>query len=192
MRPDITISVLGMWQFDNALFDKLLVPAQINKQDVIDTILLECAELPVLYTNWEVLQGAIGLLSKRRFHAWERMATALFEDYNPLHNFNRYEDIMDDESTESIGSADSVNTVNGYNGDAEHDRQNTKGKDDNENEADFFAANLLMPREKFTKRYKELIKKETEKKVLVSILAKDFVVTEIMIKRRIKELGLDE
>ena len=128
MRPDITISIMGMWQINNAIFDKLLVPAQIDKQDVVDAILLECAELPVVYTNWDVLQGAIGLLSKRRFHAWERMAKAIFEDYNPLHNFDRYEDSMDDESTSSIGSADSVNTVNGYNGDAEHDRQNTTGK----------------------------------------------------------------
>lgn len=116
-----------MWQFDNALFDKFQVPEQINKQDVIDSILLECAELPVVYTNWTVLQGAIGLLSKRRIHAWERMAKALFEEYNPLHNFDRYEDSTDDESTASRGSADSVNTVNGYNGDAEHDRQNTSG-----------------------------------------------------------------
>lgn len=128
MRPDITISVLGMWQFDNTLFDKLQVPAQIDKQEVVDAILLECAELPVIYTNWDVLQGAIGLLSKRRLHAWERMATALFEDYNPLHNFDRYEDSTDDESTNSSGSANSVNTVNGYNGDAEHDRQKTDGK----------------------------------------------------------------
>lgn len=128
MRPDITISVRGMWQYDNALFDKLQVPVQIDKQDVVDSILFECAELPVVYINWDVLQGAIGLFSKRRLHSWERMATALFEDYNPLHNFDRYEDSTDDESTTSSGSADSVNTVNGYNGDAEHDRQNTNGK----------------------------------------------------------------
>lgn len=127
VRPDITISVLGMWQFDNALFDKLQVPAQIDKQDVVDSILLECAELPVVYTNWDVLQGAIGLLSKRRHHAWERMASALFEDYNPLHNFDRYEESSDNESTASKGSANSVNTVNGYNGDAEHDKQKTDG-----------------------------------------------------------------
>lgn len=127
MRPDITISVLGLWQFNNALFDKFEVPEQINKQDVVDTILLECAELPVVYTNWDVLQGAIGLLSKRRLHAWERMATALFEDYNPLHNYDRYEDSSDDENSSSSGTADSVNTVNGYNGDAERDRQNTSG-----------------------------------------------------------------
>lgn len=128
MRPDITISVRGMWQFDNALFDKFIVPAQIDKQDVVDSILLECAELPVVYTNWDVLQGAIGLFSKRRVHAWERMATALFEDYNPLHNFDRYEESADDENTDSSVSSDSVNTVNGYNGDAEHDRQNMSGK----------------------------------------------------------------
>ena len=127
MRPDITISVLGMWQFNNALFDKFAVPAQIDKQDVVDAILFECAELPVVYTNWDVLQGAIGLLSKRRLHAWERMATALFEDYNPLHNYDRYEDSKDDENTASSGTANSVNTVNGYNGDAEHDKQNTSG-----------------------------------------------------------------
>ena len=128
MRPNITISVRGMYEFDNTLFDKFQVPNQIDKQDVIDSIILECAELPVVYTNWDVLRGGIGLLSKRRLHAWERMATALFEDYNPLHNFDRYEDSTDNESTASSGSADSVNTVNGYNGDAEHDKQNTSGK----------------------------------------------------------------
>lgn len=117
-----------MYLFDNGLFDKLEVPTQIAKQDVVDSILLECAEMPLIYTNWDVLQGAIGLLSRRRLHAWERMATALFEEYNPLHNFDRYEDSTDDENTASSGSADSVNTVNGYNGDAEHDRQNTTGK----------------------------------------------------------------
>lgn len=128
MRPDITISVLVMWQFNNALFDKFQVPEQIDKQDVVDTILMECAELPLVYTNWDVLQGAIGLLSKRRINAWERMAAALFEEYNPLHNYDRYEESTDDENTNSTGNATSVNTVNGYNGDAEHDRQKTDGK----------------------------------------------------------------
>ena len=128
MRPDITISVLGMYNFNKGLFDKFEVPAQIAKQDVVESVLLECAELPLVYTNWDILQGAIGLLSKRRLHAWERMATALFEDYNPLHNFDRYEDSTDDENTNSTGSANRVNTVNGYNGDAEHDRQKTEGK----------------------------------------------------------------
>lgn len=128
MRPDITISIRGMYEFNSALFDKFQVPEQIDKQDVIDSIVLECAELPLVYTNWDILQGAIGLLSKRRLHSWERMAVALFEDYNPLHNFDRYEESTDDESVNNIGNATSVNTVNGYNGDAEHDRQKTDGK----------------------------------------------------------------
>lgn len=128
MRPDITISVRGMYEFNSALFDKFRVPEQIDKQDVIDSIILECAELPVIYTNWDILQGAIGSLSKRRLHSWGRMATALLEDYNPLHNFDRYEDSSEDERINSSGNATSVNSVNGYNGDAEHDRQKTDGK----------------------------------------------------------------
>lgn len=128
MRPDITISVRGMYEFNNSLFDKFQVPEQIDKKDVVDSIIFECAELPLVYTNWDVLKVAIGLLSKRRIHAWERMATALFEDYNPLHNFDRYEESTDDENTNSSGNTTSVNTVNGYNGDAEHDKQNTDGK----------------------------------------------------------------
>lgn len=134
MRPDITISVLGLYNYNNSLFDKLEVPKQIEKQNVVDSIILECAELPVIYTNWDILQGAIGLLSKRRLHAWERMATALFEEYNPLHNFDRYEDSSDN----SNGSATSINTVNGYNGDAEHDRQKTEGKNSNEHNAHLY------------------------------------------------------
>lgn len=134
MRPDITISALGMYNYNHGLFDKFEVPKQIEKGDVVDSILLECAELPLIYTNWTVLQGAIGLLSKRRLHAWERMATALFEDYNPLHNFDRYEDSKDN----STGSANSVNTVNGYNGDAEHDRQKTEAKNNNEHSAHLY------------------------------------------------------
>lgn len=172
MRPDITISVLGMWKFNNALFDKFTVPAQIDKQDVVNTILLECAELPVVYTNWDVLQGAIGLLSKRRLHSWERMATALFEDYNPLHNTDRYEESTDEENTASSGSANSVNTVNGYNGDAERDKQNTTGKNEtkrgNKHTAHFYG-NIGITNAQMLEGELEVRKQD-----LISIIVREF------------------
>lgn len=83
-----------------------------------------------------------------------------------------------------------------YNKEANHGmyahRDHKKGKDEFENEADYFAANLLMPAERFRQNYEEL--KESglsfEEKVLV--LAKRFCVTEIMTKRRFEELGIGE
>lgn len=71
-------------------------------------------------------------------------------------------------------------------------RDHVKGKSDDENDADFFAACLLMPRELFTKRYNELKEKSLELKDIVVLLADRFAVTQPMAERRIGELKLNE
>ena len=127
MYPDITVSILALYNYSPDVFKDFEVPAQIEKQDVIDSILLECCELMTLYPDFATMQLAIKMFSKKRLDAWQRMATALFENYNPLHNFDRFEESNDDETNSSSGDANSVNSVNGYNGDAEHDKQITHG-----------------------------------------------------------------
>ena len=71
-------------------------------------------------------------------------------------------------------------------------RDHKKGKNKFENEADYFAANLLMPADRFLKNYEELqkINLSFEEKVLV--LARRFCVTEKMTIRRFEELKLNE
>ena len=69
-------------------------------------------------------------------------------------------------------------------------RDHKKGKNDIENEADYFAANLLMPKDKFTNKYKELEKKGLDRKEIIVLLSAKFVVTQMMTERRIEELGL--
>lgn len=71
-------------------------------------------------------------------------------------------------------------------------RYHKKGKSEKENEADFFAANLLMPRERFTKQFEALKKVGLTTEEMTLILAKRFCVTEIMTKRRFEELNLSE
>lgn len=70
-------------------------------------------------------------------------------------------------------------------------RDHRKGKGLTENEADFFAANLLMPRKKFTDKFNEFKDKALEKEDIILLLAKRFVVTPIMVERRFKELDLN-
>lgn len=72
-------------------------------------------------------------------------------------------------------------------------REHKKGKDDMENDADFFAACLLMPRNIFTKRFhqlKEQLKEKEDVYNLALLLSKEFLVTLVMAERRIQELGL--
>ena len=70
-------------------------------------------------------------------------------------------------------------------------REHKKGKDDKENEADFFAANLLMPREAFTNRFNELKQKNLTPEEIIVLLADKFCVTHIMAERRLKELEIN-
>lgn len=70
-------------------------------------------------------------------------------------------------------------------------RDHKKGKNKQENEADFFAANLLMPRDKFVSKYKEFKAKGLSLEETILLLADKFIVTQITAQRRIEELGLE-
>lgn len=70
-------------------------------------------------------------------------------------------------------------------------REHIKGKSDEENDADFFAANLLMPREKFLNVFEDLKNKELEFDEIVLLLSDKFIVTSRMVERRIEELELN-
>lgn len=81
-----TISILGLTSFDESIWDNLQVPAQANKQDIIDEILLECSDFELLYPDWDVMKGAIGLWSRKELPIWERLYKAKELEYNPLWN----------------------------------------------------------------------------------------------------------
>lgn len=70
-------------------------------------------------------------------------------------------------------------------------RDHKKGKNEKENDVDFFAANLLMPRDKFCKKYNELAEKNLSRDEMIILLAEKFGVTRRMTERRLGEVGLD-
>ena len=70
-------------------------------------------------------------------------------------------------------------------------RDHKRGHDDSENEVDFFAANLLMPRQRFEKKFTEMKALKLSTQDIIDELASYFIVTKRMAERRIKELGLD-
>lgn len=96
------LTILGLYNYDDTLFVNLQVPETLDKQDVIDNILLRCGEMPVLYPNVSMCKTMIGLWSRKWYHGIERMIGALNDDYNPLHNFDRHEEYTDnDKKSES-------------------------------------------------------------------------------------------
>lgn len=96
-----SISVLGLYEWDNTLFDSLSVPSGVDKQTVVNNILLECAELEVLYSNPDTMKLAIGNWSGLSQMSWNRMQAALAASYDPTENYNRFESWEDGNESEA-------------------------------------------------------------------------------------------
>ena len=89
------LSIMGMYEYDDSLFDGLDVPTYtddsgtvhtVNKQDVINSILLNCAELELLYSNIDTMKLAIGVWSASEQDTWKKMFESQKLKYNPLWN----------------------------------------------------------------------------------------------------------
>ena len=89
------LSIMGMYEYDNSLFDGLDVPTYtdknnvvhvVDKTKVIQSILLNCAELEILYQNLETMKLAIGVWSAAEQDTWKKVYATVMMEYNPLWN----------------------------------------------------------------------------------------------------------
>ena len=85
------LSLLGLYNWDNTIFDGLKLPSELDKEEFINNLLMEVAELTVLYTDSDFMKKAISSWSNMRYHTWERMTKVLYEDYEPFINLKRDE-----------------------------------------------------------------------------------------------------
>lgn len=86
-----TMSPLGLYQWDNTLFDLMTIPTALDKDTLIDNLLAETAELEVLYPNPVVLKNLLGVWSAKQIDIWNRLYATTQYEYNPIENYNRYE-----------------------------------------------------------------------------------------------------
>ena len=91
------ISPLTLYSYNNLVFDRMkpYIPTGIEGDDVINSILLNTAELEVLYPNPESFMNFVGVWAKSRANAWQRVYSALVAEYSAIENYDRYEDISD-------------------------------------------------------------------------------------------------
>ena len=93
-----TMSVLGLYNYDNTLFNSMAYPAVFTADDkttFLNNLLMEVAELEVIYTNPSFMKFAIENWSKKELYTWERIYAASTAEYNPIENYNRMEESTD-------------------------------------------------------------------------------------------------
>ena len=89
------ITLFGMHQYNSHLFDGLTVPSGIDRDELINNILLLGGEFEVLFADADFMQFSIGVWSKKWQHTMQRWYEALQMEYNPIENYDRMEDWTD-------------------------------------------------------------------------------------------------
>lgn len=112
MQLKSKLSILGLYEWDNTVLTGLQLPEGYSADTLRDTILLECAELEVIYPNPDFCKRAVSLWASSRKPAWERMAKALDSEYNPVHNFDRHEDYTDHSEANVTNTPGTTSTTN--------------------------------------------------------------------------------
>lgn len=86
------LTIMGMYDYDNSIFDYLTLPEGLDKNTAIDEIAMECAELECLYPSVPFLKKAIGIWSATMQSSFARVWSAMNLEYNPIENYDRKED----------------------------------------------------------------------------------------------------
>lgn len=95
------------------LLDSLTVPEGIDSELLKENIVIECAELEVLYSDYQFFHYAIGVWSEKQLPVWERMKRAIDIEYNPLENYDRQEEWTDAEENARNANTSSVTHSDG-------------------------------------------------------------------------------
>lgn len=91
MAAEAWLSILGLYKNDINVFNGFRVPSGITKSDVVNTILLECAELEFLYPEPEIAEYAIRCWTNTEYPIWEELQKTKEYEYDPIANVDATE-----------------------------------------------------------------------------------------------------
>lgn len=130
MSMGSTLSIMGLYNYDNTIFDLMQFPDGFTaeqKKTVIDNILVDCAEFEFLYPAPEVAKGIIGIWSSKEKPYWTRIYKASQEEYNPIENYRRTEEEDTGNSLEEKHSGTDTSRVSGSSSLSRTGSENTSG-----------------------------------------------------------------
>ena len=95
------MSLWGLNQYDNTILAGLLVPTGMDKEVLVDNLLLETASMDILYPDPIFLKAAISVWSRERIGVWQRLYDTTLLEYNPIENYDRIEESQEDNTGKS-------------------------------------------------------------------------------------------
>lgn len=106
------VTLWGFYQYDNTLFDGVVLPEGIDKENLVADIMRTSGDLYPYHQVPDMLKHNITFWFSRRLFDFERMYKASRMDYSPIENYDRienvkrdYENSGTDKATTTLGSS---------------------------------------------------------------------------------------
>lgn len=122
MKGVLTVSLLSLtlisfYNYDNTLFDNLVLPDEIDRDALIYLLLQRYGEFDLIYTDLDFLKVSFGYWSKSHQVTFEKWLDGFKAEYNPIENYDRIEEITDygHNSNSNHSNASNLNRRSGYN-----------------------------------------------------------------------------
>ena len=109
---EVLLSVMGMYNYDNTIFDGIILPDGVDKDTVINMILVNCAEQSMVYTDPAFFKKMLPIWCKTKIKGWEKLYYTTIVEYDPIENYNRTEEWTDTGKT-TANIENSSNTTDG-------------------------------------------------------------------------------
>ena len=120
------ITLIGIENYlnpDRSVFDKMNLPAGIDKETLVGTIILRCQEFELLYSDPDFLIDAVNIWSRKNYWTFDKWIKAINIQYDPLYNYDRSEEYTDTHSGNynkhgsgnSSGNTATINDLRGSN-----------------------------------------------------------------------------
>lgn len=124
-----TLTILGLWQYDKTLFSGMQLPDGISAETVRDNLLMECAELEILYPDPAFMKQAITSWSAMMAPVWQELYDTTQYEYNPI--WNKDGTYRETETRNLEASGESTHDTMGFNSTSwsNSDRNRSNGTD---------------------------------------------------------------
>ena len=101
-------TLLGMYNYDNTIFNEMILPAGIDGDLLKQSLLIEKGEFEVLFPDPDFMKNAIKVWSAKWFRTFSEWLKGTQAEWNPIYNYDRYEEGWDDnkKNYSSVNQAD--------------------------------------------------------------------------------------
>ena len=101
-------TLMGMYNYDNTIFNEMILPTGIDADLFKSSLLIEKGEFEVLFPNPDFMKNAIKVWSAKWYRTFSEWLKGTQAEWNPIYNYDRYEEGWDDNKKRynSVNNAD--------------------------------------------------------------------------------------